>query len=224
MFKFKGISSTEMQVIIEEEELFLAKASQRYEVTEIDGKDDAIFDELGYSYIERPIYIQCLNPDKLDDIFEWLDGEGELEYKGRKTKARFYTSLEPNRVAGIRIIDTNFIRAPFWEKAEDDYIDVTTNVTNEGNKTSNPIIRLEKNTTDTVELTVAETRFKYTFNENDTYVEIDCEEKTALYEGLNRNRNLIIGYDFPKFSPGINTITIHDGDAIIRMKRKDRWL
>lgn len=224
MFKFKGISSTEMQVIIEEEELFLAKASQRYEVTEIEGKDGAIFDELGYSYIERPIYIQCLNPNKLDDIFKWLDGEGELEYKGRKTKARFYASLEPNRVAGIRVVDTNFIRSPFWEKAEDDYIEVTTDVMNEGNKTSNPIIRLEKNTTDSVELTVTGIRFKYTFNENDTYVEIDCEEKTALYEGLNRNRNLIIGYDFPKFSPGINTITIHDGDAIVKIKRKDRWL
>lgn len=32
MFKFKGISNTDMQVVIEEEEHFLAKASQKYEV------------------------------------------------------------------------------------------------------------------------------------------------------------------------------------------------
>lgn len=224
MFKFKRISSEDMQVVIEEEEHFLAKASQRYEVTEIDGKDDAIFDELGYSYVERPIYIQCLNPNKLDDILAWLDGEGEFEYKGRKTIARFYAELEPKRTAGIKIIDTNFIRAPFWVKTEDNYVVVTTNVQNEGNKSSRPIIRLEKGTDDSVELTLGGVRFKYTFSEDDTYVEIDCEEKTTIYEGVNRSRNLEIGYKFPILQPGNNEITIHSGSATIKIKRKDRWL
>lgn len=52
MFKFKGISSKDMQVVVEEEEHFIAKASQRYEMTEIEGRDGAIFDELGYSVVE----------------------------------------------------------------------------------------------------------------------------------------------------------------------------
>ena len=121
MFKFKGISSEDMQVVIEEEEHFLARAGQRYEVTEIEGRDGAIFDELGYSYVERPIYVQCLNVDKIDDILAWLNGEGELEYKGRVTTARFYSQLEPQRQACIRIIDANFIRNPFWHKANDAY-------------------------------------------------------------------------------------------------------
>ncbi len=224
MFKFKGISSTDMQVVIEEEELFLAKAAQRYEVTEIDGKNGAIFDELGYSYVERPIYIQCLNIDKIDDILAWLDGEGELEYKERKTIARFYAQLEPQRTACIRTIDTNFIRNPFWHKAVDEYITVTDNIINEGNKKSRPIIRLEKGTSSSTELTIGGVRFKYTFKENDTYVEIDCEEKIATYEGLNRNRQLEIGYEYPGLQKGNNAITVHSGDAVIKVKRKDRWL
>lgn len=224
MFKFKGITNKDMQVVIEEEEHFLAKAPQRYEITEIEGKDDAIFDELGYSYIERPIYVQCLNPNKIDEILAWLDGEGELEYRGRKTKARFYSELEPKRTAGIKIIDTNFIRAPFWEKADDNYIEVKTKVENEGNKSSRPIIRLEKKSTDNVELTLGGVRFKYTFTENDTYVEIDCKEKTVMYEGLNRSRNLEIGYKFPRLDVGENKIVIHNGDPTVKIKRKDRWL
>lgn len=124
MFKFKGISSTDMQVIIEEEEHFIAKASKRYEVIEIEGRDGAIFNELGYSYVERPIYVQCLNIDKIDDILAWLDGEGELEYKGRKTTARFYSELEPQREGYIRIIDTTFIRDPFWIKANEEFVTV----------------------------------------------------------------------------------------------------
>lgn len=121
MFKFKGISSEDMQVVIEEEEHFIARAAQRYEVTEIEGRDGAIFDELGYSYVERPIYVQCLNIDKIDDILSWLNGEGEFEYKGRKTIARFYSQLEPQRSACIRIIDTTFIRDPFWSKSDDEF-------------------------------------------------------------------------------------------------------
>lgn len=224
MFKFKGISSTDMQVIVEEEEHFLAKAAQRYEVTEIEGKDDAIFDELGYSFVERPVYIQCLNPKKIDEILAWLDGEGELEYKGRKTKARFYTELEPKRTAGIKIIDANFIRAPFWVKADDYYIGVTNNIQNVGNKPSRPVIKIEKGTSNSIELTLGGVRFKYTFSENDTYVEIDCEEKTVVYEGLDRNRNLEIGYEFPKLEVGDNSMVIHSGSATVKIKRKDRWL
>lgn len=121
MFKFKGISSKDMQVVVEEEEHFIARASQRYEMTEIEGRDGAIFDELGYSVVERPIYVQCLNINKIDDILAWLNGEGEFEYKGRKTTARFYSQLEPQRSSCIRIIDTTFIRDPFWCKVNEDY-------------------------------------------------------------------------------------------------------
>ena len=124
MFKFKGISSTDMQVIIEEEEHFIARAAKRYETIEIEGRDGAIFNELGYSYVERPIYVQCLNIDKIDDILAWLDGEGEFEYKGRKTTARFYSELEPQREGYIRIIDTTFIRDPFWIKANEEFVTV----------------------------------------------------------------------------------------------------
>lgn len=223
MFKFKGISSTEMQVVVEEEELFIARAPIRYETIEIEGKDGAIFNELGYSYVERPILVQCLNIDKIDDILSWLTGEGELEYKERKTIARFYTQLEPQRNACIRIIDTIFIRNPFWYKVNDEYVTVTNSINNDGNKDSRPIIRLEKGIDTSIDITIGGIRFKYTFDKNDTYVEIDCEEKTVMYEGLNRNRQIEIGYDYPKLDVGENMITVHSGDAIIKIKRKDRW-
>lgn len=224
MFKFKGISSTDMQVVVEEEEHFIARAAQRYETTEIEGRDGAIFDTLGYSYVERPMYVQCLNIEKMDDILAWLNGEGEFEYKGRKTIARFYSQLEPQRSACIRIIDTTFVRNPFWYKASDDFITVTNIIINEGNVESRPIIRLEKGTIDEVDITINGIRFTYTFKENDAYVEIDCEEKEVQYEGLNRNRQLEIGYEFPKLDIGNNSITLNSGNCIIKVKRKDRWL
>lgn len=223
MFKFKGISSQEMQVVIEEEEHFIAKAAQRYEVTEIEGRDGAIFDELGYSYIERPILVQCLNTDKIDDILAWLNGEGEFEYKGRITRARFYSQIEPQRSTCIRIIDAMFIRDPFWYKAEDDYEEVSESVQNVGNIASRPIIKLLKNTNDTADITINGIRFTYNFIDDD-YVEIDCEGKNVEYNGLNRSRQLEIGFEFPKLNVGTNFITINSGDCDILVKRKDRWL
>ena len=122
MFKFKGISSNDMQVIVEEEEEFIARAAHKYEQIDVDGRDGAEFNELGYSVVERPIRVQCLNVDKVDEILAWLNGEGEFEYKGRKTIARFYSELEPKRSSWIRIIDTTFIRDPFWYKANEEYL------------------------------------------------------------------------------------------------------
>lgn len=223
MFKFKGISSEDMQVVIEEEEHFIAKASQRYEMIEIEGKNGAIFDTLGYSIVERPIYVQCLNIDKIDNILSWLNGEGEFEYKGRKTIARFYSQLEPQRSSCIRIIDTNFIRDPFWHKIDDNYIEITNNITNEGNIESRPILRLEKTNSEEIDITINNIRFKYNFK-NDTYVEINCEEKNVIYEGLNRNRQIEIGYEFPKLNIGDNIVTLNSGECVIKAKRKDRWL
>lgn len=224
MFKFKSKTSTEMKVIVEEEEHFIAKAPQRFEKNEIDGRDGAIFTELGYGIVERPIKVQILDNSKLDDILGWLNGYGDFEYNGRITKARFYDEIEPERKATIKIAKFNFIRDPFWYKATDNYTTITTTVKNDGNISSRPIIRLEKGEDESIDITIGEVRFTYTFPTGDTYVEIDCEEMKATYDGLLRNRQLSIGYDFPLLPVGTSNVTIHSGDAIIKIKRKDRWL
>lgn len=223
MFQFKGISSQDMQVIVAEEEHFIARAAQRYEITEIEGRDGAIFEPQGYSYIERPILVQCLNINKIDMILQWLNGEGEFVYKGRKTIARFYTEIEPQRSASIRIIDTTFIRDPFWIKADDDFIEIDNIAYNGGNIESRPIIRLEKSSSNTVDITINKIRLKYNFN-NEEYVEINCEEKTVLYDNLIRNRQIEMGYEYPFLNVGENKIIINGGNAKIKIKNKDRWL
>lgn len=223
MFVFNNISSIDMQVIIEEEDQFLGKASQRYVRTEIEGKNGALFEEQGYTTIDRQIMIQIMNPAKLDRIMSWLNGVGILEYKGRITKARFYNEINPVRAASIKTADVSFIRNPFWTKKRDEFVEVTDAILNEGNIYAEPIIKLKRNTSDSVDITINDVRFIYNFN-NEEYGQIDCEEKNAEYEGNNRNRQLKIGYKFPTVQPGENKIIVHSGDAEIFIKRKDRWL
>lgn len=186
-------------------------------------KIGALFEEQGYNVIERPMKVQILNIRKLDKILSWLDGVGILEYKGRVTKARFYNEIDPIRTANIKVADISFVRDPFWNKKRDEYIQVQEIVTNEGNIYSEPIIKLEKNTSESIDITINDVRFVYNFN-NESYVEIDCENQTVEYEKNNRNRQIEMGYKFPTLSPGDNKIIIHSGDAKVQIKRKDRWL
>lgn len=223
MFKFKGISSNEMKVVVEEEEHFLAKAQQRVESIFVDGHDGELINFYNYLNVERPIKVQILDNNKLDDIFAWLDGKGILEYKNRITTAYFTQTIEPIRTSSIKIADFMFTRAPFWYKKDDNYITVSNSVINDGNVYSKPIIKLEKGTTNEIDVTIAGIRFKYNFD-GEEYVEIDCEEMNAYFDGLLRNKQLEIGFDFPILNVGSNDIVINTGDPIIKIKRKDRWL
>lgn len=223
MFVFNNISSKDMEIVVEEEEHFLGRASQRYSKIEIEGKNGAIFEEQGYSVIERPMKIQILNNNKLDKILSWLNGLGTLEYNGRITKARFYNEIDPIRTASIKVAEIMFIRDPFWNKKRDEFVKVEDFIINEGTIYSEPIIRLEKNTTNDIDITINDVRFLYHFN-NEEYVEINCEEQEVEFEKNNRNRQIEIGYKFPILKPGENKVIIHSGDAIVKIRRKDRWL
>lgn len=224
MFKFKGISSDDMEVVIEEEQHFLARASQKTEIISIDGKDGDVINLLGYSSIERPIKVQILNSSKLDDILAWLNGVGTFEYKDRITTAYFYQAFEPIRNSIIKVADLMFTRNPFWHKRNDDFVTVDDVIVNEGNVYSKPIIRIEKVNDEKIDLTIANVRFKYTFDNEEDYVEIDCEEMNAYHNGLLRNKFLEIGYDFPILNVGENAVVVNSGAPIIKVKRKDCWL
>lgn len=223
MFKFKEISSTQMKIVVEEEDNFIAKASQKIEQIDIEGKDGSIYNQLGYSNIERTIKLYVRDITKIDKILSWLNGEGVLEYKNRVTKAYFYSTIEPQRASAIKTIECTLIRSPFWYDKNDYFIPVTENIYNNGNIQSKPIIRLEKKESESIELSINGVRFIYNFNE-DTEVEIDCEDMNARSNGILKNRNLEIDFEFPILNPGNNKVVIHSGDATIKIKRKDCWL
>ena len=164
-----------------------------------------------------------LNPKKYNKILAWLDGAGIFEYESKITTARFYSEVTPIRSSSIMIADFNFIRDPFWIKKRDEFIEVKDTVLNEGTVYSEPIVRLEKGTSNKIDITINDVRFVYNFN-NEPYVEIDFQKQTVEYDGLNRNRQIEIDYKVPRLVPGINKIIIHSGDAKVKIKRKDRWL
>lgn len=223
MFKFNGKSTDDFSIIIEEELNLLKRASIKYEATDIPGKDGSNYEEQGFSDVEIPIKLQLLDISRLPDIYSWLNGQGILEYNNKKTTARIYTEHEPIRFGRIYTIDISIIRSPFWYKSDDNFTLIENTANNDGNIFSQPIIRLEKTNSESVEITVNGTRFKYNFQE-DNYVEFDCETCDAVMNGQNRNQSIEIDFEIPTLNPGVNNIIINVGECIVKMKKKDRFL
>lgn len=222
MFKFKGINSKSMNVVVEEIINLIGKASQRIEAISVEGRNGEIEIPLGYNNVTSSLTMVLMKPEKLDEVLRWLNGRGELEYKGRVTQASFYTQVSPERFGNKVKIECNFNRDPFWSiNGITEATDYT--IENIGNECSTPLIRMEKNIHSTCEISIGAVRFKYDFKE-DAYVEIDCLNKNATMSGLRKNRNLEIGFEFPKLHPGINTIKIHNGDPTLSFRYKDSFL
>lgn len=223
-FSFNGVSCKEANVVVEEIYPLLEKAAISVESQRDIDDLNLEYKEFGYSNVESSLDLFILDPSKLDFIKSWLNGKGTLEYKNKVCQCAFFNSLKPVRSSNIYKISLNFIRSPFWFKKDDSFIEVNDVISNEGNVASDPIIKLVKQKSNYIELSVNDVRFKYTFPDKEEYAELDCFNAEITYEGLIRNKNLEIGYLFPKINPGDNKITIYSGDAKIFIKRKDSWL
>lgn len=224
---FKGVNSNTIDGLIICSEPPISSSSIKIKEISIDGRDGTIIEELGYKSYNKNVEIGIKKGADLNKILKYFSGKGDLTFENENDKvykAAVYEQINLERLLRLRKGTVTFYCQPFKYNKNDAYKVFTDNVTNDGNIESKPIVKLEKGTTESVDLTIGSVRFKYKFNTNDTYVEIDCEEMNALYEGLNRNRNLDIGYEFPKLSPGNNSISVHSGDVTIKIKRKDRWL
>lgn len=223
---FRNIDSDNIEGLIICAEPPITSSAVRIKETTIDGRDGTIVEKLGYKAYTKNVEIGLKRNADVNKIIEYFSGEGDLIFdceSDKVYKAAVYDQINLERLLRLRKGTVTFYCQPFKYKKNDDFVTVSTNVENEGNIESNPIIRLEKGTNTKADITINGVRFLYNF-EGDSYVEIDCEEMTAIYEGLNRNRKLEIGFDFPKLKPGNNSITINTGDATIKIKRKDRWL
>lgn len=221
MFKFKGITNQEMGVFAKEEN-FLGKAPINYEEIQIDGRDGQDIIPMNYNNFISNLNNVVLMKDNIDEVLGWLNGKGELEYNGRVTNIQFLETYGLNTMK--RPTSISFVRDPFWYKKDDSFVTATSSITNDGNVPSKPIIKLTKGTIEKNEFRVNGVQFIYTFPIGEEYVEIDCKEMNAFYDGFYRNNNLEIGFDFPALDIGENTVSRLQGDATISFKRKDVWL
>ena len=163
----------------------------------------------------------------LDDIYTWLDGEGDLiidEHPERYIVAHCDVSIEPERFSrgvSLRVIDIEFtLLSPYWYKDNEIPLVLTAsgNVTNEGNVNSRPILKITGS--DTVTVTVDGRSFTYIFDT--PFVIVDSLQQDAYHEGVLKNRRMTGA--FPILEPGINAISWTGTVTSIELMKVSRWL
>lgn len=226
-FIFKGINSKDFIGLVVNTLPPITKAPKRVETQEIDGVDGEIITELGYSAYDKDITITLLKHNDIDEIMNWLSGEGEL-----------VTSLEPDKVYKARIIDQidyerlyNFKSAtitfrvqPYKYELDESSITITQSgksISNNGLEVSKPIMTITG--TGTIELSINNLLvFKYTFPEGENEVIIDSEKQDAYLGSVLKNRNMV--GDFPILQSGKNVITWSGDISSIVIQPNSRWL
>lgn len=219
MFKFNGISSEKMGVIVEEED-FIKRAPIIFDKTVINGRNGSIYtNDNTYDDVVSSFTISLLK-NNFDEILSWLQGKGVFEYGDREVEMMIYDELDLNRKSSIKTATVNYIRRPIWHDADDCFVSCEKNVQNLGNAVAYPIIKLEGD--GVVDITINNVKFSYTFD-SDKQVIIDCKDKTEKWNGTIKSKNLKIGFEYPFLVPGNNQIKLN-GNIKISIKRRSAYL
>lgn len=222
MFKFNGISSKKMGVIAEEVD-FLTRAPIRYSKVLVEGMNGNLYDtENVLEDVEMQFKIQLIK-NNYDEVLNWLKGKGTFEFQGRETEVFFFDELHLERKATIKVATVKCIRRSTWYDANDTFKNVSNTFENIGNVVAYPVIKLtaSPNSINTVKINDVEFIWKNKINQN---IIIDCQKMTEVDEhGNNVSDQLQIGFEYPKFRPGINSISIA-GNATLSIKKGSAYL
>lgn len=222
-FFFKGINSDDMAVVLEDE-VFEAVPQMNVEDIAIDGRDGDVYQELNYKdvSIQKNAYLCDLR--MADAVKSWLSGSGVFSIDGKWKTAHIYDAIQFDRFGPFKYSFTlPLILSPFWQKVEgfDDCGETSTTMSiyNAGNVESRPHIRITQMGDTELELTAGGVRFKLPGLGKGNSITINCDDRSE-----DKPSNISIGYEYPHFAPGMNTIKMYAGTAKIEMRYKDRWI
>lgn len=216
MFLFRGISSKDMSVVLEDDTPLLAAPDIQYDQTDIDGRDGSVYTELNLKDMSISLTLTLLNLKKQDEVKNWLRGAGILEYGGRCKEVRIFDGITYSKHGPFKYKFTvKMIASPHWY-IDDGYMRVIDFVTNEGNYNAKPVIRVVG--TEFADITINDVRFS---------VSLEEEHEIIINSGTQsetKPKLISIGYRYPTLKPGYNQVIVHSGHPEIYIKRKDLWI
>lgn len=217
MFIFNGISSKDMGVVLEDDTPLLATPNINYEQTDIEGRDGAVYTALNFQDMSITLSVTLLDLHKQDAVKNWLRGTGVFEYNGRCKEIRIFDGITYSKHGPFKYKFTvKLIASPYWY-IDDGYMRVTDFVTNEGNVTAKPVIRIVG--TEDIDVTINDVRFGIALSEEHPEIIIHSDTQSETEPKL-----ISIGYRYPTLKPGYNKVIVNAGTPEIYIKRKDLWI
>ena len=227
---FKGVDSRTIQGLLITELPPISKPQMRTTITEIEGKDGDIVDEIGYGAYDKTISIGLTRNFNINQIIKYFSGSGDLIMSNEDDKvykASIYSQVNYDKLLRFRTANVKFHVQPFKYKLNETAVDEeitnqeSVEVSNQGLEKSKPIITVYGEGIITIAINGYDV-FTVDLGEDEGYVVIDSLEEEA-YKGTTLKNRLMTG-SFPLLDVGTNTITWTGDLSRIIIEPKSRWL
>ena len=199
----------------------IVKPPKNYTVKEIDGRSESIVEILGYKAYEKPILIG-FNDTDISSVLDWLDGVGQLITSSEPDKyydAYILDQIDYERAIRFRKANVPFLVQPYKYSSEEEET-LSRIVINQGNTECLPLMTI----TGSGQVLLYINGVLACVNTINGYVTLDSKEQEA-FKGTELQNRLMVG-DFPKLSPGENTIAFGGTGTVTEVKTivRSRWL
>lgn len=218
-FKFNGIHSDDMKIIVESLPP-VVKPPKRYNLIEVDGRYSTNTEILGYKAYEKPIPVGFKEAN-LTQIFDWLDGEGQLILSNEPDKyylAQVLDRIDYKKAISFRKAEISFLVQPCKYAIE--YETTATTLFNRGNVNCYPLMTIYGTGEVGVKVNGV-LACTLTITDNMT---LDCEEQEAYKGTIATSQNRQMVGDFPVFVPGVNVLTFTGTVTEVKTTVRSRWL
>ena len=205
----------------------ITKPQMRVKKTEINGRDGAIFDELGYSSYKKNVKIGLHGNYDIDEVIKYFNFEGTVQFSNEPYKiykAKIVAQIDFDRILRYKQATISFMVQPFkYDGLVYHYTASGQAIFNKGNTLSKPIFDLTGSGTITMSIDGIE-MFTYTFPEGENQVIIDSAEEEAYFGSLDYLRNRQMSGEFPTLSVGQHSLTWSGDLTKVKLSEVSRWL
>lgn len=205
---YNGINSKQFNSLIVSKLPEIVRPARKYNKVTVDGKDGAIYEDLGYADSSRTIEISVRNYTEIDKILSWLTGEGYAVFSNEPDKKyyiRLYNAIGIEKLIRYGQASISFICSPYkYLYEEKSTMELTVN--NVGTVIAKPYMKI---TGEGSTILLIDEKEVCTLNIEDGYLELDSEAMECSKDGVLKNRKM--QGKFPEFSPGQHAISFQGG-------------
>ena len=228
--KINGVPSETLVDLIVMELPAITRPAMRTEITEIDGKDGDIIDNLGYQSYDKTIKIGLHGSYDINAVAKFFSNGGEVVFSNESDKVYVADSIEQidfERLVTFRTADVKFHVQPYKYLLSESAVDLnitaetSLSVTNAGLEISKPVITLYGSGEVTISIGGVAI---FEVNIDDSYLTVDSMLEECYKGTTSTLKNRKMTGEFPTLQPGSNAITWTGTLTKIIVQPKSRWL
>lgn len=230
-FIYKNLDSRNIKGLVVREIPPITKPRMRVRVDTIDGKDGNQITELGYEAYEKEVKIGLTRDYTIDNIIDWLNGEGQIIFSNEPDKyyrVKVIEQVDYEKLLRFKTATIKFNTQPFKYSATERLRTFNTSgiyeleIRNAGNYFAKPIITIYGKGTINLSVNGLQVCVLNLDPATEEAITLDTDKQEAYSGNALKNRQM--DGQFPKLAVGKNVITWTGEVSKIEILNYSRWL